>query len=355
MNDHSHAPNGGSRAAPFVVELTRGAMTESRHRVAAAVADASGAVLLAAGDPERPIYARSAIKPLQALAMVETGATEAFGLGDAEIALACASHSGEPAHVDTVRAWLARIGRGEEDLECGAHPPLHLDSADSLVQSGTGPSPMHNNCSGKHCGFLTAAHHLGYDSKGYVGYQHPVQQRVLGILEQMTGLDLGAAPRGTDGCGIPVIGIPLGNVALAMARLADPSDQPDHRQEAAARICSAMIAEPHMVAGTGRFDTRVIRAMDGKAVVKGGAEGVHCAAIPGAGVGICVKAEDGAKRAAEAVMAHLLDRFGVLEEKSANDIGDLLAPIIYNHAGAEVGRIRVAADEHQGVEATSRP
>lgn len=346
MNDHGR-PQVGDATPPFLVEVTRGAMSESRHRVAAAVVDASGAIILAAGDPERPIYARSAIKPIQALALVETGAAEAFGLGDTEIALACASHSGEPAHVRAVRAWLSRIGCSEEDLECGAHPPLYQESADTLVRSGIEPSPIHDNCSGKHAGFLTAARHLGFETRGYIRYDHPVQQRVLGILEQMTGLDLGGAPRGTDGCGIPVIGIPLGNVALAMARLADPSDQPDHRQEACARICSAMVAAPHLVAGTGRFDTRVILAAEGKAVVKGGAEGVHCAAIPGAGVGICVKSEDGAKRAAETIIALLLERYGILKKEPANGIGDLLTPIVYNRAGAEVGCIRVAADKHE--------
>ena len=327
---------------PLIVEVTRGAMTESLHRVAVAVVDRSGSVLAGAGDLERPVYPRSAIKPLQALALVETGAADAFGLGPREIALACASHSGERRHVDAVRAWLDRIGCAEADLECGAHAPSNETAATALVRGGGAPSPVHNNCSGKHAGFLTVAKHLGYETSGYLRYEHPVQQRILGILEQMTGCDLGAAPRGIDGCGIPVIGMPLGNIAFAMAQFADPTDQPDARQDAARHIRDAMIAEPFYVAGSDRFDSWGIEAAAGRAVMKVGAEGAHCVALIEDGIGIAVKAEDGAKRAAEAVVANLLWRFGVIEEGSNGGREKFLEPVLTNHAGTEIGRIRVA-------------
>ena len=326
-------------ANPVLVEVTRGDMVESRHRAAFAVADAQGRVVASAGDIERPVYARSAIKPLQAIPLVESGAAAAFGLSDAEIALACASHRGEPRHVETVTAWLARIGCSIEDLECGAHPPYHAASHRALIAAGEQPGAVHNNCSGKHAGFLTLARHLNAPTAGYIRIEHAVQQRVLGLLEVMTGLDLGAAPRGLDGCGIPVIGISLGNLALAMARLADPQDQPEARQAACARIRGAIAAEPFMVSGTGGFATRVMAKTQERALIKGGAEGFYCGALPELGLGIALKVDDGAGRAAEVVMAALLARFGIGEAER-----ELRAQPLRNHAGTEVGELRPPAD-----------
>jgi L-asparaginase II len=317
-------------------------MVESRHRGAFAVVDVEGRVIASAGDSERLVYARSAIKPLQAIPLVESGAAEAFGLGDAEIALACASHKGEPRHVATVSAWLARIGGTVADLECGTHLPGGEEAMVELLAAGETANAVHNNCSGKHSGFLTLARHLGLPTQGYIRFEHGVQQRMLGTLESMTGLDLGAAPRGTDGCGIPVIAVPLGNLALAMARFADPADQPEARQAACARIRAAMAAEPFMISGTDQFCTRVISETAGRALVKTGAEGVFCAALPGEvpgdALGIALKIDDGAGHAAEVAMAGLLARFGRL------DVGhDLLAPRLHNRAGTEVGELRLPA------------
>jgi L-asparaginase II len=330
-------------ANPVLVEATRGAMVESRHRGAFAVVAVEGRVVASAGDTERPIYARSAIKPLQAIPLVESGAAEAFGLEDAEIALACASHRGEARHVETVTAWLARIGCSVADLECGTHPPSNPKALAELLGARGTPNAAHNNCSGKHSGFLTLARHLGLPTEGYIRYGHGVQQRVLGVLESMTGLDLGAAPRGVDGCGIPVIAVPLGNLALAMARLADPADQPEPRQAACARIRAAMAAQPFMISGTGQFCTRVISETAGRALVKTGAEGVFCAALPGAlpgeGLGIALKIDDGAGRAAEVAMAGLLARFGPLDAAH-----ELCAPQLRNRAGTVVGELRPPAD-----------
>ena len=325
-------------ANPVLVEATRGAMVESRHRGAFAVVDVKGRVVASAGDTERPVYARSAIKPLQAIPLVESGAAEAFGLGDAEIALACASHRGEPRHVETVTAWLARIGCSVADLECGAHPPSDARALAELLGARGTPHAAHNNCSGKHAGFLTLARHLGLPTEGYIRLEHGVQQRVLGTLEAMTGLDLGDAPRGVDGCGIPVIAVPLGNLALAMARLADPADQPEPRQAACARIRAAMAAQPFMISGTGRFCTRVISETGGRALVKTGAEGVFCGALPGRGLGIALKIDDGAGRAAEVAMAGLLARFDLLDAGH-----ELLAPQLHNRADAVVGVLRLPA------------
>ena len=201
-HDHANDVAPAQLDNPVLVEVTRGEMVESRHRGSVAVVDHEGRTVLSLGSIEAPIYPRSAIKPLQALALVETGAAEAFGLSDAEIALACASHDGEPRHVSTVEAWLARIGCSTGDLECGPQLPSHEASAATLIRTGREPGPEHNNCSGKHSGFLSVARQLGAPTRGYIDLEHPVQQTVLGILEQMTGLDLGDAPRGIDGCGI---------------------------------------------------------------------------------------------------------------------------------------------------------
>ena len=341
---HGEPVTSGGEANPLLVEVTRGDMVESRHRASFAVCDMEGNVHLCAGDIEGAVYARSALKPIQAIALVESGAADAFELSDAEVALACASHNGEPRHVEAVAQWLARIGLGETDLECAAHLPYHEASAMALIRAGEAPTQLHNNCSGKHTGFLTVARHLGHDTKGYIRLEHPVQQTIFGIVESMTGLDLAGAPKGIDGCGIPVIGVPLGNLALAMARFADPSDQPDRRQRAVARISRAMAAEPFMVAGSGGFCTEAIMASGGRALVKTGAEGFYCGAIPEQGLGIALKIDDGATRAAQNLMARLLRHLGVLDD---NALALMTAPLehpVFNRAQRKVGVVRRPAD-----------
>ena len=340
-----HDPSAAApRANPLVVEVTRGDMVESRHRAAVAVADADGKVVQAWGDVASPVYARSAIKPLQALPLIESGAADRYGLGAAEIALACASHSGEPRHVKTVVAWLERMALGVDDLECGSHLPHHAPSAAALLAAGAAPTPAHNNCSGKHAGFLATARHLGEPTRGYIRFDHPVQQRVLSVLEQMTGLDLGRAPRGIDGCGIPVIGLPLGNMAMAMARLADPGRLPPARAAASRRVLAAMAAEPHLVAGTGRFCTAVIAATGGTVLVKTGAEGVYVAILPTLGLGVALKVDDGAGRAAEVAMGQVLVHLRLLSAEQAAALVATLTPPVVNRAGTETGRVRPAAD-----------
>lgn len=328
-----HAP------APLV-EVTRGPIVESRHRACYAVVDAHGGVVHHQGDLEHPVYPRSAIKPLQALPLIESGAAEAFGLSDAEIALACASHDGEPLHVGAVEAWLARIGLSVADLECGVHLPYHVPSMKALLRAGQEPTAAHNNCSGKHSGFLTLAKQLEAPTRGYIKLEHAVQQRVLGALEAMTGLELGRAPIGIDGCGIPTVAIPLGNLALAMARFADPHHEPEERQRACRRILQAVAREPAMIAGTERFCTKVIEVTRERALVKTGAEGVYCAALPELGLGVALKVEDGTGRAAEVLMGHLLVALGVLSEAEQQTLACWLRPPILNRAGATVGEIR---------------
>ncbi len=324
--------------APVLVEVTRGDMVESRHAGTVAVVDAKGGVRISCGNAGQPIYPRSAIKPIQALALLESGAAERYKLGDAEIALACASHGGEKRHVETVRAWLARIGLSEDDLECGGHAPSFAGAAEELFRAGGQITPAHNNCSGKHTGFLTVAKHRGWPTRGYIREDHPLQQTILKTLADLSGSDLASGARGTDGCGIPVVGIPLDRLALAMARIADPSGLRPERVAAIKRIRRAMAAEPFMVAGTGRFCTRVMTKLGEQAIVKTGAEGVYMAALPTLGLGVCLKIVDGAGRAAQVLLAAVFQRLGL------PDVRELATAPISNVVGKPVGVVRPASD-----------
>lgn len=324
---------------PVTIEVRRGDLVESRHRVALAVVDADGAVVECHGDIAAPIYPRSAIKLLQALPLVESGAADAFNLAGAELALAAASHSGEPIHTDTVRAWLGRIGLGPGDLECGAHWPQDLGAQIGLARSGEGPSALHNNCSGKHTGFLTTCRHLGEATAGYIAADHPAQRRAVAVFEAMCALDLSRAPRAIDGCGLPQIGIPLPALAYAMARFGAPQGLAPVRAEACRRILAAIVAHPVMIAGQTRVCTRLNALARGRAVVKGGAEGVYMGTIPERGLGFAVKVEDGAGRAAEVAAALLVSRLATLDEGQRASLQALIAPPVLNVAGKEVGRI----------------
>jgi L-asparaginase II len=328
---------------PIIIDVTRGGLVESRHQVHGAVVDAHGGVVRAWGDHALPIYGRSAIKPLLALLLVESGAADKFQLSEREIALATASHNGEPGHVDTVLSWLGRIGLSGDDLECGPQAPRMEADLHNMHVANRKPIRAQNNCSGKHSGFLTAARHLGFPTKGYIQYEHPVQQRLLGILEQMSGCDLTGVPRGIDGCGIPTIAFPIANHAFAMAQMADPHHLPEARAAASRRILHAMTAEPWYVAGTDRFCTTVMRVTGAKAAIKAGAEGVYIGALPELGLGICVKAADGAGRAAEVAMGAVLRHLGVIDDAMAEKLSGVLRPEIRNWAGTAIGKIETAA------------
>jgi L-asparaginase II len=337
------AGRAAASANPILIEVTRGEMVESRHRVAAAILDADGKVVESWGDIDRPIYGRSAVKPLQALPLIETGAADAYGLGEAEIALACASHNGQPHHTERVKAWLMRIGCSVADLECGPHLPIHEPTMLKLVANGGEVTALYNNCSGKHAGFLTTARHRGEPVQGYIRFEHPVQQRVTKAMSEMTGLDLARGPRGIDGCGIPVLGVPLRQMAHALARMANPSKLPAERAAACRRITAAMMAWPMLVGGSGRFGSGLMASLKGRFALKGGAEGVYAGILPTLGLGVALKADDGAGRAADAAMAQLLRRLELVSPAEAKALRDVMAPPILNRAHLEVGRIRPVA------------
>ena len=322
-----------------VIEVTRGPVVESRHEGIAAVVKADGTVVASWGDIDAAILPRSANKPIQAMAFVESGAVERFGLGDEHIALSCASHNGEPRHVETVRAWLGKIGLGEGDLECGTHAPRLPQTVEALIRANAVPTAAFNNCSGKHSGFLTTAVHYGEPTRGYITYDHPVQRRLRDVMSDLCGADAHAFPHGTDGCGIPTLVTPLRSLARAMASMADPSRLSNKHAEAATRIRTARNTEPFMVAGTGRFCTRINGDLAGVAQVKTGAEGVFCAMLPTLGLGVAINMWDGAGRAAEVAMAALLDHLGVMPAAGRDEV---LHPAIRNVVGLLVGEMRPA-------------
>jgi L-asparaginase II len=293
-------------ADPVLVEVTRGPVVESRHRGAIVVVDAGGRRRAAVGDVEQAVFPRSAVKALQALPLVESGAADRFGFGNAELALACSSHNGEPRHVATAAAMLRQAGRSGADLECGPQVPAAEAAARDLIRSGQEPTALHNNCSGKHAGFICVCVERGFAVKGYVEPDHPVQREITATLAEMTGARLDASIRGVDGCSIPTYAIPLDRLALAFARFITGEGLSRDRAAASRRLARACMEEPWMVAGTGRFCTAAMTALPGSLFVKTGAEGVFCAALPEHGLGIAIKCDDGASRASEAVMATVI-------------------------------------------------
>jgi L-asparaginase II len=315
---------------PILVEITRSSVVESVHCGSVAVADTSGKIVFAVGDLETPVYPRSSLKPIQALPLVESGSADAFGLGDEEVALACASHSGEPMHTTRVAAWLARIGCGESDLACGAHPSRYEPVAEDMIKRGEKPTRIFNNCSGKHTGFLTVARHWDIVTNGYELHDHPVQRAIAKTLAELTGIET-EFPWGVDGCAAPNFAVPLAAQARALAQMSGTRGQ---------RIVRAMTANSELVSGTARTCAILMRSCQGRAAAKTGAEGFFAGIVPELGLGIAIKIDDGAGRAADTAMAAMLEKYGLLgDDEAARNI--LRAPIT-NTVGTVVGERRAA-------------
>jgi L-asparaginase II len=283
------------------------------------------------------------VKAIQALALVETGAADRFGLGSEHLALACASHSGEPAHVAAVERMLAAAGLDASALHCGVHWPLHQPSALALARSGGTASALHNNCSGKHAGFLCTACAMGVDHCDYIDPSHPVQRAVAANLQALSGIALGEDRRAIDGCSVPTWALPLSALALAFARFGTGRGLDPARALAAQRLRRACAQHPWYVAGTGRFCTDLMKAFGERVFVKTGAEGVFCGALPEQGYGIAVKCDDGGTRAAEVVMAALIGRF-FPAAASESVFVERLRPPLRNWNGIAVGGLRPGED-----------
>jgi L-asparaginase II len=329
-------------ANPVLVEVTRGSQVESLHSGAVQVIDADGATVLAIGDGERPVFPRSAVKALQTLPLVESGIADRVGLTDAEIALACASHSGEPEHVATAAAMLAKVGQDAGCLECGAHWPMGDAAARALAACGGTPNALHNNCSGKHAGFVCLACGLDENPRGYVRPEHRVQEIVRGSLEDLTGAAHTPERMGIDGCSIPTYAVPLDALAFGFAKFGTGIGISRACAVASRRIRQAVARHPFMVAGTGRFDTQLMEALGERAFVKTGAEGVYCAALPELGYGIALKMDDGGTRASVAAMGALILRLLPLEDEERMAVERMAWPVLKNWNRIEVGRVRAA-------------
>ncbi len=327
-----------SEAFPLV-EIWRGPFCESVHRGHAVISDGTGRIVRSWGDPGKVILPRSAVKMIQALPLIESGAADAFGLSDAQLALACASHQGAPIHTDMVSKWLDSLGLDDDAFRCGPEVPRDTATKHRMIRAHAEPCQMHNNCSGKHSGFLTLARHLGA-GPDYVDPAHPVQVAVRDAFEGVTGME--SPGFGIDGCSAPNFATTLHALARAMAFFANArEDGASLRERAAARLVRAMRAFPELVAGEGRACTELMRAMDGKVAVKTGAEGVFTAVLPEQGLGVALKISDGATRASEATMAAILVHLGVLDPDHPATRKRVNAPIL-NRRGIEVGMVRCA-------------
>lgn len=320
------------------VDVLRGGVVESSHVVHVAVARADGTVRAFSGDVEGSVFARSSIKPFQALPLVEDGVVEALGLTEEELALCCASHNAEPTHVAAAASILSKAGVSADALACGAHAPMDDAAARALVLAGKEPARIHNNCSGKHAGMLALCVHNGWPTEGYHLPDHPVQKRVAATLPAWSGVDERAMATATDGCGVVTFGLPLRGLAAAFARLAGAAAaEPDGP---AGRVVRAMTRHPFHVAGTDRMCTELMKVAGGRVVAKTGAEGVYGAGVPGAGLGVALKVEDGARRASEPALLAVLGTLGVLTDGELERLGRWARPELRNTRDEVVGSIR---------------
>ena len=324
---------------PPLVDVVRGGIVESCHRGSVVVANHLGEIVFSLGDIDRNIYPRSSLKFLQAIPLVESGAADAFHFTDSEIALACASHSGESVHTDAVEVILQRLGLSIEDLENGPDAPSHEKTVEKLIQSGQLPTRVHQNCSGKHSGMLTLAKHLGERTEGYSKHDHAVQRAWMTTLSELVNLDIASLPWERDGCGMPAINMPIKSLAYGCALYANPETVGGDRELAIRRILQAVADQPLMVAGTDRCCTRVITESKGSVLVKTGAEAVYIAVLRKQGLGVALKIDDGSTRASEAALGAVLKQLGALDERAFEALQSTFQPNIVNSQGHVTGSI----------------
>lgn len=331
------------------MQVERGQLVESIHRGDIAIVSANGNVVSSVGDIEKVIFARSSMKPLQTIPIVETGTADHYHFDDGDLALACASHNGEKQHTERAASILSRLNLHVSDLKCGTHPPRRQEAYEELIKSGGDVTPIHNNCSGKHSGMLATAKHMNETVDDYYKIEHPVQQRILSIISELTDVPVDDIQIGIDGCGVPVHGVPLRNLALGFARMADPSGLNETRQQSIHRVTKAMMNAPEMVGGTSRFCTDFMKHMHGKMFGKVGAEGVYCVGVPKAGVGIAVKIEDGNSRATNAVIMEILSQMDLIDEQEAEALEAYHRPTLLNARKEKVGMLKPVFSIYQKV------
>ena len=322
-----------------LAELWRGPALESVHFGAAAVANADGEVIYGWGDASLVSFPRSALKPIQAIALVETGAADGLGLAAEDLALACASHRGEPMHTGRVEAWLDRLGLGESALACGPDFPANQEAAAGLIRTGAAPSRIFHNCSGKHCGFLSVAAHMGWPLEGYNDPSHPTQRLYLDVFSDLLGGDAHGLPLGVDGCTLPAPALSLAGMARTMARYAAARTGAAGRKQAIRRLQAAMRAHPCLVSGTGEPNVRIAEATGGRIVMKGGAEGYVAVFVPDQGIGVALKIADGNSRARVVALLAVLRELKLLSGSEAAALAPLAEVPVRDSADAVVGRI----------------
>jgi L-asparaginase II len=336
-----------SEAPPHVplALVTRGDATDSVHYGSVAVVDRDGRLIFAAGNPRHLTTTRSALKPLQALPFVARGGIEHFGYEPPHTALMCASHSGEPRHVEAVAAMLERTGCTADDLQCGVHPPLFYTVREELPPAGARFTPLQHNCSGKHTGMLAYCRLCGHPTSTYLDFQHPLQQAIRAAVAYMTGLDEDALVAGIDGCSAPNYAVPLDRLAYAYARLATLTDD-ERYGEAPARLSRAMTAHPEMVSGEGRNDLILMRAGGGDWVTKVGAEGVQAIGVRSKGWGIALKVIDGNARGRDPATLAVLEQLGLLDADRRAALAVWKEPPIRNYRGITTGRVQPVVELH---------
>lgn len=332
----------------ILAQAIRGETVESIHRGHLIVVGGDGKTLFSLGNPETVTFWRSSAKSFQAIPFLTSGAADAFGFSEREIALACGSHSGEAIHVETAQGMLDKIGLSESDLRCGAHLPFDERRAEEMIRAGEKPTQLHNNCSGKHAAMLAFAKHTGADTETYEHLENPVQQRVLETVSQFSDVPTGDIKLGVDGCAAPNFAVPIRAMALSFARLVSPPETFAAKTRAACqRIVQAAISCPEMIGGTNRLDTMIMRAAAGKLISKIGAEGVYSAGVLPSpkhktGLGIAFKIEDGDDRRARAVvLIELFRQLGIFNAETLKEFSPLA---IKNRRGDTVGRVEASFD-----------
>jgi L-asparaginase II len=348
----SQQPSDNNREIPApepLVEVTRGGLTESRHRGHVIAVEPDGTIVAQLGARETVTYLRSSAKPHQAIPLIASGAADRFNFDEREIALACASHNGEPIHTEVAAEMLRKIGVGPEALKCGVHDPFSPDITRELREKGEAPNVLQNNCSGKHAGMLALALHLGAPLETYDEPGNPVQKAIAETVAQFSGVPIEDIAVGTDGCGVPVFGITVKAMALMYARLVSPPEYDEATRNACARIVSAMTAYPELIGGTrDRLDTEIMRAAKGRLVSKVGAEGVYtCGILPcehwPRGLGLALKIEDGDDhRARPTVVIESLRQLGILADESLEAVSRYAFFPVRNRRGDVVGEVTAA-------------
>jgi L-asparaginase II len=331
-----------------LVQVTRGAITESRHRGHIVAVEPGGKIVALLGAPETVTFLRSSAKPHQAIPLIASGAADRFGFNEEEIALACGSHSGESIHTEVAASMLRKIGLGPDSLKCGKHEPFSPEVAKALRERGQQPNVLQNNCSGKHAGMLAVALHVGAPTETYDEASNPVQLEIARVVSQFSGILTEDLAVGVDGCGVPVFGVTVKAMALMYARLISPPQTFDEKIAAACkRIVSAMTTYPELVGGrSDRLDTEMMRATAGNLVSKVGAEGVYTAGVlpckewPN-GLGLALKIEDGDDhRARPTVVIESLNQLGVLNDEALEAVSKYAFFPVRNRNGEVVGEVR---------------